>query len=79
MVESGLASIIRRVTWRKPSVRAPKRPELERLIQQSKEAGVSDEVLEEQEVSFVYGNAQKGSGITKESARRAVKSRRLIY
>ena len=60
-----------------PSVRAPKRPELERLIQQSKEAGVSDEVLDEQRVSFVYGNASKDSGITKESARRAVKSRRL--
>jgi hypothetical protein len=42
---------------RKPSVsRAPKRPELERLIQRSKEAGVSDEVLEEQRVSFIYGN-----------------------
>ena len=65
---------------RRPSVtRAPKRPELERLIQRSKEAGVSDDVLEEQEVSFVYGNAPKGSGITKDSARRAVKSRRLMY
>jgi hypothetical protein len=65
---------------RKPSVsRAPKRPELERLIQRSKEAGVSDEVLEEQRASFIYGNAPKGSRITKESARRAAKSLRLMH
>jgi hypothetical protein len=65
---------------RKPSVsRAPKRPELERLIQRSKEAGVSDEVLEEQQASFVYGNAPRGSRITKESARRASKSLRLVH
>jgi hypothetical protein len=65
---------------RKPSVsRAPKRPELERLIQRSKEAGVSDAVLEEQRASFVYGNAPKGSRITKESARSASKSLRLVH
>ena len=65
---------------RKPSrSRAPKRPELERLIQRSKAAGVSDAVLEEQRASFAYGNAPKGSRITKASARSASKSLRLVH
>ena len=65
---------------RKPSVsRAPRRPELEKLIQRSKEAGVTDAVLEEQRASFAYGNAPKGSRITKASARSASKSLRLVH
>jgi hypothetical protein len=63
---------------RKPSLRrAPQRPELERLLQKSKEAGVTDAELEEQRVSFAYGNAPKGSRITKDSARSASKSLRI--
>lgn len=63
---------------RKPSIsRAPKRPELDRLLQQSKEIGVTDAELEEQRVSFVYGNAPKGSRITRASALRASKSLRI--
>ncbi len=50
---------------------APSRPELDRLIAASREAGVTDEQLQEQRVSFAYGNAPDGSRITKESARRA--------
>ena len=65
---------------RKPSLRrAPKRPELERLIQRNKEAPVTDAVLEEQRASFAYGNAPKGSRITKTSARSASKSIRLVH
>jgi len=65
---------------RKPSVaRAPKRPELERLLQLNKERGVSDAELEEQRASFAYGNAPKGSRITKASARSASKSLRLTH
>jgi hypothetical protein len=63
---------------RKSSItRAPKRPELERLVQLNKETGVSEAVLEEQRASFAYGNAPKGSRITKASARSASKSLRL--
>jgi hypothetical protein len=63
---------------RKPSItRAPKRPELERLLQQNREAGVSEAVLGEQRASFAYGNAPKGSRITKASATSASKSIRL--
>ncbi len=50
---------------------APSRPELDRLIAASLEAGVTDEQLQEQRVSFAYGNAPDGSRITKDSARRA--------
>ena len=65
---------------RKPSItRAPKRPELERLLQLDKAAGVSEAVLEEQRVSFAYGNAPKGSRITKASARSASKSLRIAH
>ena len=65
---------------RKPSItRAPKRPELEKLMLKDKEAGVSDAVLEEQRASFAYGNAPKGSRITKASARSATKSLRLAH
>lgn len=65
---------------RKSSIsRAPKRPELERLVQLNKETGVSETVLEEQRASFAYGNAPKGSRITKASARSASKSLRLAH
>jgi len=49
--------------------RAPKRPALEELLERAKSIVVTDEQLQEQRASFVYGNAPKGSRITKESAR----------
>jgi hypothetical protein len=65
---------------RKPTmVRAPKRPELDRLLAKDKETGVSEAVLQEQRASFAYGNAPKGSRITKASAISALKSLRLIH
>ena len=56
---------------------APRRPELDRLMEASIKAGVSEEVLRDQRVSFVYGNAPEGSRITKDSARKAARSIRL--
>ena len=44
---------------------APARPELDRLVQTSIKAGVSDGQLQEQRVSFAYGNAPEGSRITR--------------
>jgi hypothetical protein len=65
---------------RKPaSTRAPDRPELNQLLEKDKLAGVSDAVLQEQRASFAYGNAPKGSRITKDSARNALKSLRLAH
>lgn len=49
--------------------RAPERPELDALLARAKETVVSEETLREQRASFVYGNAPKGSRITKDSAR----------
>jgi hypothetical protein len=64
---------------RKPSLtRAPERPELARLLELDKERGVSDATILEQRASFAYGNAPKGSRITKDSARSASKSVRLV-
>jgi hypothetical protein len=51
---------------------APRRPELERLLEQAKKTVMTDEERFEQIVSFVYGNAPANSGTTKESARAAV-------
>ena len=50
---------------------APKRPDLQKLLDKAKKSGMTDEQLQEQRVSFIYGNAPEGSGITKESAKRA--------
>jgi hypothetical protein len=51
--------------------RAPERPELAALLERAKRVTLTDEEIQEQIASFVYGNAPKGSRITKESARRA--------
>lgn len=52
--------------------RAPERPQLRRLLDDAKTVRLSDEELREQRASFVYGNAPKGSRITKESAAKSV-------
>jgi hypothetical protein len=57
--------------------RAPARPELDRLLAASIKAGVTDEQLQDQRVSFVYGNAPDGSRITKDSARKAARTIRI--
>ena len=54
------------------STPAPARPELERLLRQARETGVTEEELFEQRISFIYGNAPEELGITKETARSAV-------
>jgi hypothetical protein len=51
--------------------RAPERPNLQKLLEHAKTVVVSDELLQKQRASFVYGNAPFGSRITKESAERA--------
>lgn len=57
---------------RKIAVRkSPERPELQRLLDEAKKSRITDEQLQQQRVSFIYGNAPEGSGITKEIAERA--------
>jgi len=51
--------------------RAPARPALDALLEQAKTVTLTDAEIQEQIASFVYGNAPKGSRITKESARLA--------
>ena len=57
--------------------RAPERPELRALLDHAKSVELTDEQLLEQRASFVYGNAPKGSRITKESAVKSSKSLRV--
>jgi hypothetical protein len=52
--------------------RAPERPELKALLEHAKTLEITDKQLQEQRASFVYGNAPKGSRITKESAIKSV-------
>lgn len=52
--------------------RAPKRPELERLLEKAKAVELTEEQLKKQRASFVYGNAPKGSRITRRSAQKSV-------
>ena len=56
---------------------APQRPDLDRLVAKALAAGVTDDQLLEQRVSFTYGNAPEGSRITKDSARKAASGVRL--
>ena len=58
---------------------APERPELERLLEQARTVSLSDEQLEEQRVSFAYGNAPASARITKDSVRDASKSIRIWH
>jgi hypothetical protein len=65
---------------RKPSAtRAPRRPDLERLLELNKAVGVTEQIIQEQRASFAYGNAPKGSRITKASARSASQTVRLAH
>jgi hypothetical protein len=57
--------------------RAPERPELDRLLERARTVTVTDELLQQQRASFVYGNAPKGSRITKKSAENASKRFRV--
>ncbi len=58
--------------------RAPERPELLAAFERAKSVVLTDTQLEEQRASFVYGNAPKGSRITKESAARSVSHIRVV-
>ncbi len=49
---------------------APARPELDRLVEEARKSGISEEQLQEQRVSFAYGNAPaKAERVTKEICR----------
>ena len=57
---------------------APDHPELDRLLAATKDIKLTEEQLEEQRISFAYGNAPVDEElITKESVRAASKSIRL--
>ena len=52
--------------------RAPDRPELRALLDRARTVTLTEEQLRQQKASFVYGNAPKGSQITRESAEESV-------
>lgn len=57
---------------------APQHPELDKLLEETRDIPVTDAVLEEQRVSFAYGNAPVDQDrITKDTVRNAAKSIRL--
>ena len=58
--------------------RAPARPDLEAKLAKAKSVILTDDQLKEQRASFVYGNAPKGSRITRDSAKRATTHGRVV-
>jgi hypothetical protein len=58
---------------------SPKHAELDRLLEAAKGTPVTDEQLQEQRVSFAFGNAPTSSKITKESVRNASKGIRIVH
>ncbi len=57
---------------------APKHPELDRLLEETRDIAITEALLEEQRVSFAYGNAPADQElITKDTVRTASKSIRL--
>jgi hypothetical protein len=52
-------------------------PELERLLNEARAKEVSEEELQEQRVSFAFGNAPASEHITKESVRHTSRRIRL--
>ena len=57
----------------------PDRQDLNVLLERARQTGVTNEQMEEQRVSFVYGNAPfDADRITKDSARDASRHNRLI-
>jgi hypothetical protein len=58
--------------------RAPERPELLDRLERAKSVVLTEEQLNEQRASFAYGNAPKGSRITKASAETAAHRIRLV-
>ena len=59
------------------NVRAPD-PELVRLLDAARTRQITEDELQEQRISFAYGNAPASSGITKESVRHTSKHIRLL-
>ena len=63
---------------RQPTLRPPTaHPELDRLLDEALKRPITNEELEEQRVSFAFGNAPEGSRITKDSVRAASKTMRI--
>jgi len=53
-------------------------PELMRLLEASRNRPITEDELQEQRISFAFGNAPDSELITKESVRRASKHIRLL-
>lgn len=51
----------------------PEDPELTALLKAARKQEITDEDMQEQQISFAYGNAMGIAGITKDSVREASK------
>ena len=56
----------------------PPDPELMRLLEESRNRPVTEEELQEQKISFAFGNALESESITKDSVRVASQNIRLL-
>jgi hypothetical protein len=58
---------------------AASHPELDKLLEKARTTPVTDEQLQQQRVSFAYGNAPESSRITRQSVEDASKSLRIAH
>lgn len=65
----------RRRPIRTPS---PPRPELDRLVAEGLERGITEEEYLQQKISWVYGNSPFDADITRERAEEAVRNFRMF-
>lgn len=57
----------------------PEHPELDQVLESVRGRPITEDQLQEQRVSFAYGNAPSGSKITKDSVRTASRSTRIAH
>lgn len=64
---------------RKPYLQVPSvKPELKEALEAAKNIKVTEEMLQEQRISFAYGNAMDNEAITKESVRATARKISLL-
>lgn len=57
---------------------SPPRPELEKLVAEALERGMTEEEYRQQKISWVYGNLPYDSDVTREDVEKSLASFRLV-
>lgn len=66
------------MTKRRFCLNLEQRTELIRMLEEARKIPITDEMIQEQRISFAYGNAPYDSEITKDDVRRAASGFRIM-